>query len=315
MTRLIILRGIPASGKTTYAQKWVSDDQHNAHGPSRYRFSRDDIRWEYFNKYWGLDRAQEDFVTARQAARISSALKSGANVMVDDTNLRARTVKALLRVARHAGAEVSHIDFPITVEEAINRDAIREGLGRRFVGEDVIRMFYQKFTPKGTFPEFPTLEPETSSGFRLYEPDRDKPVAWMCDLDGTIALLNGRSPYDETKVSEDLVNWPVRAVVLALASRRGANGWAKQIIFTSGRTEGCRADTEKWLDDLDIGPYVLLMRTVGDTRPDPVVKHEMFYRHIAPNWWVQGVLDDRDRVVAMWREIGLTCLQVAPGAF
>ena len=30
---------------------------------------------------------------------------------------------------------------------------------------------------------------------------------------------------------------------------------------------------------------------------------------------VAAVLDDRDSVVAMWRAMGLTCLQVAPGAF
>jgi hypothetical protein len=30
---------------------------------------------------------------------------------------------------------------------------------------------------------------------------------------------------------------------------------------------------------------------------------------------VVGVLDDRNRVVRMWRGLGLLCCQVAPGAF
>ena len=60
----------------------------------------------------------------------------------------------------------------------------------------------------------------------------------------------------------------------------------------------------------------LLMRKDGDNRPDQIVKRELYERHVQGLYEIEGVLDDRDRVVAMWRnDLGLTCLQVAPGAF
>jgi hypothetical protein len=57
------------------------------------------------------------------------------------------------------------------------------------------------------------------------------------------------------------------------------------------------------------------MRPENDMRKDSVVKSELFWEHVAPNYNVQFVLDDRDQVVDFWRSIGLVCWQVAPGDF
>jgi hypothetical protein len=59
----------------------------------------------------------------------------------------------------------------------------------------------------------------------------------------------------------------------------------------------------------------LFMRKTGDIRSDDIVKREIYETHIKPEWNVVCVLDDRQRVVDMWREIGLTCLQVDYGDF
>jgi len=59
----------------------------------------------------------------------------------------------------------------------------------------------------------------------------------------------------------------------------------------------------------------LLMRAAGDSRRDSIVKREIFDARIRDVWQVKGVLDDRDQVVRMWRALGLTCVQVAPGDF
>jgi len=60
---------------------------------------------------------------------------------------------------------------------------------------------------------------------------------------------------------------------------------------------------------------VLLMRPYGDSRQDSVVKQEIYRKQIAPYFDVAWVYDDRDQVVKMWRDEGLTCMQVAPGNF
>lgn len=57
------------------------------------------------------------------------------------------------------------------------------------------------------------------------------------------------------------------------------------------------------------------MRPEGDKRKDSIVKAELFDKHIKDNYAVDFVLDDRNQVVKMWRDMGLKCLQVAPGEF
>lgn len=59
----------------------------------------------------------------------------------------------------------------------------------------------------------------------------------------------------------------------------------------------------------------LLMRPDGDDRPDWQVKTELFDAHVRDRYDMKLSLDDRDQVVGLWRHMGITCLQVAPGAF
>ena len=141
-------------------------------------------------------------------------------------------------------------------------------------------------------------------------------MAWLCDIDGTLALRGDRSPYDWAKVGLDAPNKPVITVARALAAR-------SSLIFMSGRMEQCREQTRLWLHTFLCNTTLncwcfspLLMRKDGDNRPDQIVKRELYERHVQGLYEVEGVLDDRDRVVKMWREeLGLTCLQVAPGNF
>jgi hypothetical protein len=136
------------------------------------------------------------------------------------------------------------------------------------------------------------------------------PLAVIVDIDGTLALRKHRSPYDETQVITDEPHDIVIANVQALKSQ------GHRIVITSGRTEGCRADTEKWLlKYVGVDYDVLLMRASGDQRNDADVKEEMYRRHIEPNYNVVLVLDDRNRVVDRWRKLGLLVYQVAFGDF
>lgn len=148
---------------------------------------------------------------------------------------------------------------------------------------------------------------------------------WVVDIDGTLALKGDRSPFDWSRVGEDLPNIPVIRVVEALLYV-GDN-----IVFMSGRMEQCRSDTAHWLNvnidccyvhprvgyprDDHRGVSELFMRADGDYRPDTVVKLELFDNHVKDRYDVIGVIDDRASVCRQWREMGLTCLQVAEGNF
>jgi len=84
----------------------------------------------------------------------------------------------------------------------------------------------------------------------------------------------------------------------------------------SGREEKFRAISQLWLN-AHLGSFEsLLMRSDGDNRPDEIVKHEIYLNKIEGVYDVQFVVDDRNRVVKMWRNVlGLTCLQVRDGDY
>lgn len=138
-----------------------------------------------------------------------------------------------------------------------------------------------------------------------------RPTAWMVDLDGTLALNTHRNPYDWRAAGDDSPNFAVVTVSQALATHPSVTA----IIVISGREERARDVSITWLKSKGVPFDVLLMRSNGDSRPDEAVKEELFRRHVEPFYCVIGVLDDRDRVVQMWRRLGLTCFQVADGSF
>jgi hypothetical protein len=109
---------------------------------------------------------------------------------------------------------------------------------------------------------------------------------------------------------EDAVNWPIVKLCDVLRE-------TFPIILMSGREEKYRDVTEYWLGAHNIFPHRigLIMREAKDNRPDEVVKRELYERHIKDKYTVVAVLDDRNKVVKMWRDLGLTCLQVAEGDF
>ncbi|MUN41090.1 phosphatase domain-containing protein [Actinomadura litoris] len=165
------------------------------------------------------------------------------------------------------------------------------------------------------------------------EPDRDRVESWLhdvraahlarpaarglylVDLDGTVALRQDtddvRSPYDWSRVGEDVPHTPIVEVVRALDAA------GHRIIYLSGRSEECRAATGVWIAaHVGVPGEALLMRPAGDHRPDRVIKRALYERFVAPVGPVTAVLDDRASVVRMWRaDLGLTVLQVAEGDF
>ncbi len=90
-----------------------------------------------------------------------------------------------------------------------------------------------------------------------------------------------------------------------------------EIIFITGRSEKFRNHTTEWLKRQlgSFAEYHLFMRADGDHRPDYVIKKEIYDEHIKDKFNVLGVFEDRDQVVKMWRELGLTCYQVADGSY
>ncbi|GAA0540150.1 hypothetical protein GCM10010172_21750 [Paractinoplanes ferrugineus] len=298
MTRLLITRGLPASGKTTFARKLQ---------PRVVRVNRDDLRRMLHGDRLFTQWAESQ-VTHAQRAAVEALLRAHADVIVDDTNLRAKTVREWAELAARHGATFEVHDFTdVPLEECLRRDADRPESDR--VGEAGIRRMHERYLAGKNLPlPVPFVDP-AGPGVG-YEPDPDLPPAVLVDIDGTVALMAGRSPYEWSRVGEDNPNPAVIAAVRAMH----AAGYA--VVFCSGRDEVCRPETEAWLE-LYVGvPYeALFMRPAGDSRKDAIVKREIFDSQVRDRWRVAGVFDDRQQVVRMWRALGLTVFQVAEGDF
>lgn len=279
MSKLLMLKGLPASGKSTYAKKIASSGY--------VRVNKDDMRAMLNDGKWSKSNEKE--VIKIRDYIISESLYNGKSVVVDDTNFAPVHRDRLQELAKKYGATFETKFFDTPLQECIKRDTIRAN----GVGKDVIMQMYNQY-----------LKPRPE----VYTPPKNKPKAVLVDIDGTLTKMADRSPYDWSRVKEDGVNRPVLELVRELSN-------SYTIIIMSGRDSICREDTIEWLNEKGVFYAELFMRPEGDTRKDDIVKRELFENNIRDNYQVQFVLDDRNQVVDMWRSIGLTCLQVAEGDF
>ena len=220
--KLIVCIGIPASGKTTWAKKLCTKNS------SYNRVNRDDLRNMRF-PYWKPE--DEKLITEMEVSCAVAGLEAGKNVILDSTNLNPVYRTALVEEIRERTTVPFSIvkeKFEVTLETAIKRDLERT----QSVGERVIKGFWDKYIAPNPvkYDEDETLEP-----------------CVIVDVDGTLAKMEGRSPYDWSKVGEDSVIEPTKYLTKVL------NEYMKVIIFT-GRDGICLPETEKWLKDNDI-PY------------------------------------------------------------
>lgn len=303
MTKLVVMVGLPGSGKSTRAFEMVRDDIG-----STVAVSRDDIRDMLHNEH-SFSVLTEQQVSVAQDTLVEKFLKRGINVVIHDLNLRMRYRKHWATMAARLGVTYIQVDLTdVPLDVCIERSAKRE----RVVPEDTIRGLHDKFVKgfKGQPAPYPTID-EPVQVVEPYEPKPGLPWIVLVDIDGTVAKMNGRGPHDYHLVSTDLPN---NDIVMMVQNFHYDSDLPT--VFMSGRPDSCRPDTENWLYENVRVPFAgLHMRRTGDYRKDDVVKLEMFNQHIRGKYNVAYVLDDRNRVVEMWRRLGLTCLQVAEGDF
>lgn len=319
MIKVELLVGIPGSGKSTYAKQVVAKD------PSNWvRVNNDDLRAMMNGSVWSQD--YEKMITDARNYLIRDALKRGKNVIIDNLNINRRHFDDVCKIAKSVNADIQVYEkaFYIELDEAMERNAKREGAAR--VPDDVMKKWFKESGGKQFKyfkPRVEIYKENKGSAPAFSPPERIEgaPEAVLCDLDGTLALIHGRSPYDASDCDvKDLPNWPVIETIMA-HYRAG-----RKIIFCSGREDKYRPETIRFIEKYCFEPlstnpgvnsfnYQLHMRKTDDFRKDSIIKEEIYEKEIEGQYNVLCVLDDRDQVVEFWRSRGLTCFQVAPGNF
>ena len=150
--------------------------------------------------------------------------------------------------------------------------------------------------------------------------------AYIIDLDGTLCDNSPRvqkylldvEPADwdsfYAHCEEDTPIAPICTLAVSLQQR------GFDILFVTGRRESCRQQTlnwiKSWLGEEMADTNHLFMRTAEDGhREDYVCKMRNYRKHIEGKWHIFGVFEDRYQCVRAWRDLGLTCLQVADGDY
>ena len=290
MRKVIVMKGLPGSGKSTFAKKIIDEN------PESYkRINRDDLRAMFDNG--ATTNSNEKFVKKVRDVLIVKALEEGKSLVIDDTNLSETNLRRITQLVseynkkfdENVVVEVQEMDT--SMEICIARDALR----KKPVGEKVIRNMRKTF--KKDTPEYQLQ-------------DANLPKAIICDLDGTLALMNGRNPFDATNCDQDVLNEPV-ANILKNYKKLGY-----KILLVSGREDQYKAPTLRFLEMHGIAFDDLIMRKSHDSRKDSIIKTEIFNEFIKDKYFIEFVLDDRNQVVDTWRkDLKLPCFQVYYGDF
>jgi predicted kinase len=278
MPKLTMLRGLPASGKTTLARQLVKEAGNCG------RINRDDLRAMLFDSAWTGKR--EEVVIACEKAIANILFLHGMSAVVDDTNLNQKHRDLWSNVAKESGQHFEMKALDADMATCIDRDSKRHpGVGR------------------------PVIERLALQNGLIGWGER--PII-LCDLDGTLA--DGR--HREHLVTGEKKDWdayfalcgddspiePVFRWVQALSADH-------TICIVSGRSDAYWLETALWFQRVSMNGLPLridhvFMRAASDHRPDTMIKADIL-KHL-PKEKIAFVLDDRPSVIReVWRANGI----------
>jgi len=272
-----MMRGLPASGKSTKAEEIIKG------GGEFFRVNRDLLRKMLHCDVWTGKREGET-IHAQQLL-VAHLLEQGKNVIVDDTNLGDKHVEMWKMMAENYEAKFEVIDMmkDVSLTMCVSRNKEREDK----VPPHVIEYMAMQY---GYIPYT-----------RLV----------VCDIDGTIADASHRVHHVKgdkrdwkaffAEMDKDTPRHDVYKKAVALSQKREHTA----LVLVSARPEDYREVTEQWLRDNGMDKhFTLIMRRKGDKRPDTEVKNDIYQRYLA-QYDVVKVFDDRPSVIRMWQEHGL----------
>lgn len=269
--------GVSASGKSTWAAERVRKDGFH-------EINRDWIRFNLVSpgSNWSnykFNGSNEKQVSEIQGQMIMEMWAAEANIIISDTNLNKKVRNGLINKLTDLGYEVRIMEFPVSYETALKRDRLRIN----GVGDGVI---YRQ-----------TMAWNEYKGRITYVPDESLPKAIIVDVDGTIAEMNGRGPFDWHRVGED----KPRDFIIDMVVNYKRQGYTP--IIVSGRSDDCYSETVEWLGKHLVPYEEIHMRKQGDYRKDNAVKEEIFWTYLAHKYNIVACIDDRPQMIRLWYDL------------
>ena len=293
MSQLIILQGLPGSGKSTRALEILQKNKNAI------RLNRDLLRELLF----GVKKNRNDPNSLKWSGKIEKQvfkiqkhlakyyLDDHYMVIIDDTNLNPKTLKSWENLAQENNHVFKVEKIEIDVEECIRRDAKRED----FVGKEVIMWFAQQY---GFIEE-------------KYEIPKEGRIV-IFDLDGTLFDINHRLHF----IKDGKKDWDgffdamdkdtLREGVASLIDTTYKD---HIIILVTGRPANYMEKTINSLKKNNVRYNTLIMRRANDHRPDYIIKEEILNKFI-PKDRVDMAVDDRRQCIDVWRRNGLPVINV-----
>lgn len=308
--QVIIMIGPSGSGKSTKASEIQKKNKELQ------IVSRDKIR-NMFERTYSLNGLDfENIINSIEENLVKNLVKKEISFIWDNMHLTKASIEDCVKLIRKIDSEYS-IDLEImnvSLAECKERNSKRT-TGK--ISEDILENQFDKYKKNfNVYWEALNIE----NKFEKYIPDSLAPEAIIVDLDGTLSHPNGRGWFDYKDIIFDLVDKEV-AGTLFLYKERGF----KILIVTArenktfdGPIYNCINTlelTEQWLKENKIPYDEIFIREEFDIRKDNEVKLDLFNQKIRNNFNVQLVLDDRNLVVELWRNLGIKCYQVQNGEY
>ncbi len=293
--KILILIGIPASGKSTWSKEYVRKHENWV------RVNRDMFRLMLKDAQM-CEPKIEDMITTLMYSTIETCLMRKQNVIVDNTNLKKKYIDAIVNKFKYS-ADIEYQLFDISLEKAIERDKSRDGT----VGAGVIERMYKDY--KRLIDDFDFQGVKMIETRPIIVPDfsSELPHAVIFDIDGTLAHMKNRGPFEWDKVFRDEVNHIVSEQIDFHRSK------GRKILLVSGRDATCEKETRDWMEYYEIKFDELFLRPENDFRKDTVIKRELYENNIRDKYNVLAVYDDRLGVLDMWNELGIFTYNVNQG--
>lgn len=306
MQHIIINRGVAACGKSTWTAAFLK--QHRDYVV----VSRDGIRSMLMDH--SNSPQTEKIVTKLYDKVLREALLNKYNIIIDNTHIKPAYISDALKVIEsinpEANVELKQFDYDL--ETCIERDSKRD----RVVGREIIEKMDRNLR-QNPQKNIERLINEWKAKVRskpkrlAVEYNGTLPDCILIDIDGTVAHNNnGRGYYEWNRVGEDDPDDMVINMINMLRLYSEQYQPDMKFIFVSGRDAICRKETEEWLELNNLTADYLFMRQEQDSRPDTVIKKEIYETHIKDKFNVVAVFDDRRAVSIQWYEMGLPLFRV-----